>query len=96
MKDMPRGAYLDCFARQSEGHREHEDVAWVKRRHRPATGLGLLYPQERTSATADAMSALGHERTFMQCLGCAHASKTNRVPVYERKSFVGIAARAVS
>lgn len=28
MKDIPRGAYLDCFARQSEGHREHEDVAF--------------------------------------------------------------------
>jgi hypothetical protein len=29
-------------------------------------------------------------------LGYAHASKTKRVPVYERKSFVGIAPRAVS
>jgi hypothetical protein len=36
---------------------------WVKRRHRPATEIRLLYPQERTSATADAMSALGHIRT---------------------------------
>ena len=26
----------------------------------------------------------------------SHASKTKRVPVYERKSFVGIAARAAS
>jgi hypothetical protein len=33
------------------------------RRHRPATGLGLLYPQDRTSATADAMSASGHKLT---------------------------------
>lgn len=31
----------------------------------------------------------GHSRS-------AHASKTKRVPVYERKSFVGITARAIS
>jgi hypothetical protein len=30
----------------------------VKRRHRPASGLRLPYPQERTSAMADQMSAL--------------------------------------
>ena len=29
-------------------------------------------------------------------LRSAHASKTKRVPVYPRKSFVGIAARAIS
>ena len=29
-------------------------------------------------------------------LRSAHASKTKRVPVYERRSFVGIAARAAS
>jgi hypothetical protein len=36
----------------------------VPRRHWPATRLGLLCPQERTSATADAMSALGQKRSF--------------------------------
>jgi hypothetical protein len=32
-----------------------------QRRHRQAPGLGLLYSQERTSAMANAMSALGQE-----------------------------------
>jgi hypothetical protein len=40
MKDIPRGAYLDCFARHSEGHREHEDVAFGQEQtSRPGSGM---------------------------------------------------------
>ena len=38
-------------------------LLWVKRRHRPATGLGLLCPKEQTSATAEGMSAMDQKQT---------------------------------
>jgi hypothetical protein len=52
---------------------------------RPADAAGLPAP------------SLTNDKLFIQYIvGSGHASKTKRVPVYERKSFVGITARAIS
>ena len=57
------------------------------------SGSPLLATELRTSLVVRFVS-----RTDIHAitLRSAHASKTKRVPVYERKSFVGIAARAAS